>query len=204
MRIQIDQQAFQRAMKESPILVHAAIRKELTLSLHEFRDDLVEERMSGNTLMRRTGALARSWGSYVQGDDVKSLEGVVYSTSKYAATHEYGDPNRVPVRAKLLAIPLKASLTAAGVGRYNTPLRATLKGAFLKTWIMRSKKGNLILWGQKTKNSKPIPLFVLKKSVRIPARLGATDHFKGWLPRIASNINKAIAATLKGKTSGSK
>ena len=63
--------------------------------------------------------------------------------------------------------------TPAGVARFHSPLRLTLKGAFLKTWIQKSKRGNLILMGQKTKRSEPVPLFVLKRQVTIPPRMGA-------------------------------
>ena len=160
------------AFQAAPALVLTAMRRELKLGLMQYTSRLIQERLSGNPLARRTGTLARSWGVEVFGESIRSLRGVVFSTARHARIHEQGGVVR-PVHAKMLAIPLQAMRTPAGVARFHTPLRLTLKCAFLKTWIQKSKRGNLILMGQKTKRSEPVPLFVLKRQVTIPPRMGA-------------------------------
>lgn len=72
-----------------------------------------------------------------------------------------------PRRAKYLAIPLPNALTKAGVARYPSPLRDSLPRAFPGgTFVRRSRRGNLILFGLRVPGSTfPEPLFVLKKSV---------------------------------------
>ena len=160
------------AFQAAPALVLTAMRRELKLGLMPYTSRLIQERLSGTPLARRTGTLARSWGVEVFGESIRSLRGVVFSTARHARIHEQGGVVR-PVHAKMLAIPLQAMRTPAGVARFHTPLRLTLKGAFFKTWIQKSKRGNLILMGQKTKRSEPVPLFVLKRQVTIPPRMGA-------------------------------
>lgn len=200
------------AFQAAPALVLTAMRRELKLGLMQYTSRLIQERLSGNPLARRTGTLARSWGVEVFGESIRSLRGVVFSTARHARIHEQGGVVR-PVHAKMLAIPLQAMRTPAGVARFHTPLRLTLKGAFLKTWIQKSKRGNLILMGQKTKRSKPLPLFVLKRQVTIPPRMGAERMLRAFAettlkPRLALAIKGALQLAIararpkapKGKT----
>lgn len=71
-----------------------------------------------------------------------------------------------PKNARQLAIPLPAARTAAGVPRYASPLRVTLPRSFPGGTFVQ----NSILYGKPTPNSAPVPLFVLKDSVRIDPR----------------------------------
>jgi len=127
--------------------------------------------VSGDILHRRTGNLARSMGYRIDrdGDGIPQStigSGATLKTARmvYANIHEVGGVI-TPKRAKWLTIPLAAAQTPAGVARFSA---REAKGMFDKTFFRTSQAGNLILFG--TKGDEVIPLFVLKKSVTIPAR----------------------------------
>lgn len=127
----------------------------------------LQENLAGRILKRRTGHLASKTGitrARVQGRDLK-VE--VFTTGvPYAAIHEHGGVIS-PTRGRMLAIPLRAVLTPAGVAR-KSPRE------YMNTFIARSRAGNLIIF-QKIARDSIIPLFVLKESVTIPARHWASD-----------------------------
>ena len=105
------------------------------------------------------------------------INGVVGSNLAYARIHELGGTIR-PRRAKYLTIPLPATLTAqsgASRGRARD---------FRDTFIKRSKAGNLIIFREN--GGSITPLFVLKKSVSIPAR----PYLRPAMERGASYIIK--------------
>jgi phage gpG-like protein len=149
---------------------NGAIEKGLKKSCSSVLERLVAN-VSGVILKRRTGNLAKSMGWRI--DKVNEIpEGIIGSGASlninrmvYANIHETGGVI-TPKRAKMLAIPIGRALTRAGVARFK-PREITSAG-YDNSFIRRTNSGNLILFG--TKGSKLIPLFVLKDSVKIPAR----------------------------------
>jgi hypothetical protein len=126
---------------------------------------------SGIILKRRTGNLAKSLGWRVDKDQNGNWEGIIGSGATlktnrmiYANILETGGVIR-PVTAKMLAIPIGEALTPAGVARFK-PREITSQGGYEKSFIRRSKSGNLLLFGARGKSI--TPLFVLKDSVTIP------------------------------------
>lgn len=126
---------------------------------------------SGIILKRRTGNLAKSMGWRIDKANDGTPEAIIGSGATlqtnrmiYANILEVGGVIR-PVRAKMLAIPIGKALTGAGVARFK-PRQITSNG-YEKSFIRRSKAGNLILFGATGDNV--TPLFVLKDSVTIPA-----------------------------------
>ena len=61
-----------------------------------------------------------------------------------------------------------------------------------RTFVRRSKKGNLIIFTRSGKSL--IPLYLLKKEVKIPPRLGMQKTLEVGLPRF---VDKAMEAMLK-------
>jgi len=133
---------------------------------------------AGGLLRVRTGRLWGSIGSRVI-DDGRNLLGLVGSgvrqgtaRVKYANIHITGGTIKAKP-GKFLTIPTRHALTASG---------SQLKGGamsardFKNTFIRKSKTGTLIIF-QKNRNG-IIPLFILKRSVRIPKRdyIGATSQ----------------------------
>lgn len=124
-------------------------------------DYIAEHKLSGQKLKVRTGNLRRS----LQESRAKKVErrgdnviGTVGTNMEYAAIHEYGGTIR-PKKSKYLAVPLKAALTAKGVARGGPR-------DFKDTFFAMSKKGNLIMFGKSM--GKIIPLFAMKKEIKIP------------------------------------
>jgi phage gpG-like protein len=135
----------------------------------------------------RTGRLRGSITSKMFYDDSGVLSAYIGSGARtgdplpYAGIHEYGGTVR-PVRHKYLTIPLRANKTAAGVMRFSASELISTGNTFVRP----SKSFNLILFlkdKMKTK-TKAIPMFVLVKSVNIPARKYLSET-------VDKNINKA-------------
>lgn len=149
-------------------------------------DYIAEHKLSGQKLNVRTGSLRRS----LQESRAKkvitmgnNVIGTVGTNLKYAAIHEYGGTIR-PKRAKWLAIPLKGALTAKGVARGGPR-------DFKDTFFATSKKGNLILFGRSMGSI--IPLFAMKKEVKIPKK----PYMKPSLKEKSSDIIKFFSEDIQ-------
>ncbi len=147
---------------------------------------------SVDRLHSRSGALKRSIKSDVVGSSLNELAGSVFSDIIYSKVQEEGDI--IKARNKYvnvpggpyLNIPLSANKTAAGVTRFGAREVFRLGG-----FIVKSKKGNWLVMDRTG-----VPMFVLKKSVEIPARLGMEDSMKKeinpFLKRLDSDIDKRL------------
>src|SRR4030043_856019 len=116
-------------------------------------EKLLREHMSGpgdNSLAKRTGTAARSihldpaaveaGGTLVA---AKLYAGVIYAKVHFGPRGS--EVTITPIKAKMLAIPLAAAKTGAGVARGGPT-----SGIWGPTKCFRSKAGNLIIWGYKT------------------------------------------------------
>jgi hypothetical protein len=196
----------------------------LNATIQKMKAKLIKEQLSGPTsdtsVSRRTGSLARSItevAAIPEGGTVISARlqaGVVY-----APVHIGPRGTTVtihPSKAKMLAIPLEAAKTGAGVAR-----GAPMSGIWGPTKVFKSKAGNLIIWGyqvgksamgtrQKTvtgghtgavsisyargamEKGELTPLFVLKDSVVIRRRVDPKVDLVDWAkPVLAEEIKKA-------------
>lgn len=113
-------------------------------------------------LQVRTGALKNS----IEALPIRRTEHEIIGTVvagqklKYAKIHEFGGIIK-PINAAFLAIPIGEAKTAAGVARFS-PRQITAAGydgSFVKGGILFGKRGK-----------DAVPLFVLRSSVKIPAR----------------------------------
>lgn len=155
-------------------------------ALHAYVASLQTERLTGQALKVRTGALRRSFSVIVRGDAKNGVVGVVTTTSKYFGVHERGATIR-PVRAKFLAVPLQAAMTPAGVSRYPSPLRTSLPAAFPEGVFVH----NNVLFGKK--DGKAIALFALRKQIVIPPRIGAATL---WSSFAATTLQQIIGQSV--------
>ena len=153
----------QRAAGKLPQALEGLMRREMQLADRELVLNL-----TGRVLNRRTGSLARSVRHEVRrtGDRVTGTVGILQPgpAQRYAGIHITGGVIR-PRTARMLAIPLPAAQTAAGVSRFSSPRQ--VEGLF----AIRSKAGNLLL--VKRSGQGITPFFVLKSQVTIPKR----DYF---------------------------
>jgi hypothetical protein len=109
----------------------------------------------------------------------------------FLSVHEFGAT--IHAKDKLLTIPLPAALNDHGI-----PLKKSAR-EWQNTFVARSKKGNLLIF-QKV-GTAIIPLYVLKTSVVIPARLGMGDTLRTGLPYF---VDKAMDAMVKAMTGSAK
>jgi len=172
-----------------------------------FQSRFTEERLtkSGSPLtvgdrrkgvFRRSGDLAKGFITKVDGSDLRSLEGAVgwwqpFQAMK-AGVHEYGE-TITPKRSSYLAVPLPAVLTPTGRPRFGYSPRD-----WPNTRIQRSKAGNLFIV-QDNEGHDPTPLYILKKSVYIPPRLGLRKMWdsKAHQTAIARRLHQSTKEAIK-------
>lgn len=143
-----------------------------------------------NRLQRRSGKgiqSIRDSAKHDTGDDLGDIS-VSLGTGSMSI-HEEGGVIR-PSRAKYLTIPLPSACDRRGV-----PLKKSARD-WPDTFVIRSKRGNLLIV-QKNEDGGITPLYLLKSSVRIKARLGLektwTDYVDNRLERrIIDGIEKAL------------
>jgi len=164
---------------------------------------LRNERFTGGTtdskLAVRTGRLRAS----VRPDNIKvepdSVEAGVSFGTIYARVH-VGPRGQVttirPKRAKMLAIPLAAAMTAAGVSK-GTPRRGPWGETFIRALKNPGGKGQAIIFGKQeiTKGpragklrAKIVPLFILMRSVEIKARIHPEEILDYMEPRMRKEL----------------
>ncbi len=118
---------------------------------------------SGPNLRRRSGNMLRDIQKSIQVEGASSVASLVGRISG-PRIHEEGGTIRAK-SAKYLTIPLPAALDGRGV-----PLQRRARD-WQNTFVARSKRGNLLIF-RKLGRREITPLYVLKPSVTIPARLG--------------------------------
>ena len=80
------------------------------------------------------------------------------------SVHELGT-TITPKRSQFLTIPLSAALDGRGI-----PIRPSARD-WPRTFVKQSKRGNLLIFQRN--GATLVPLYLLKRSVQLPARLGA-------------------------------
>jgi len=145
---------------------------------------------SSRTLSRRSGDLIKSirQSVRVRGTRVDDITGEI-GGAFYASVHESGATIR-PKKAKYLAIPLPEALDRRGV-----PLKPGPRD-WPNTFVAESKKGNLLIFQRRT--GRIVPLYVLKREVKIPPRLGMGETLaKGQGFFVDRTIDRMLDAILR-------
>lgn len=185
------------------------VRQKMDAHGQKYINDLVTKRMSGRPgLNRRTGNLSRAWRSRLY--DSPLLGGLVLDInpegpgSEYADLMEFGNPNLRPKKSKYLWIPIAGNVTGKGTAQI-TPTEAINRGGFFAKGIFFGKaltKQNIPqhsrALGREGYKGKTIargtditPLFLLRRSVNIPARLGARVLWAQSGPALTASIDTA-------------
>ncbi len=207
----VDEERFRELLKKYPRQLAGAMRRALQRTIFRFREVFLQAKLHGRPgLNRRTGDLIRSFVAKVSAPSLNldALEAWSASRSPYAGIQETGGTVR-PKNRKYLAVPLPGALTKAGAIRgtlVGSPLEGESRPSLYNVpglFLIHSQAGNLLLAKKKGKGI--LPLFVLKKSVNIPPRMGFFETFRRWIakPRFQRYFRNAVNAAWE-KTRGNK
>lgn len=207
-----------KSLEQIELGIIAKAMKALNATNAKLKRKLLQQHLSGsgdNSLARRTGSLARSikeepampegGGTIIS---AKLSAGMIYAKVHFGPRGS--QVKIVPIKAKMLAIPLAAAKTASGVARAGPT--STIWGP---TRCFKSKAGNLIIWGYqagkapmgtktalgstlkkvftgKRSELSMVPLFVLKSSVVIKRRIDPRVDMVQWAkPIFLEELKKA-------------
>jgi len=154
-------------------------------------------RRPGMFLGRRTGALARNVDYYrlmmpVSGGvgGVKLVVNVDSQKVPYAKIHEEGGTIR-PKTKTYLTIPTKNAMTRAGVKR-KSALDYEDDPKYRGTFVMMKDgwRGPIIFGRPVQRNKKPVPLFLLRKEVKIDAKHWAEYALRRSLSTLERELSK--------------
>jgi len=147
---------------------------------------VVRDYLSGQSLHRRTGTLAREIASWMA-SDCDCVIGVPNDSPARKYAWLLGDEKKTirPTSAKFLTIPIGENLTGAGVARYSSP-REVPKGFFVRT-------GGKLLFGYKRgTRGKFRALFALVKSVTIQGSSALIDGVTASVDDMTAAIQTEI------------
>jgi hypothetical protein len=108
----------------------------------------------------------------------------------YLFVHEYGGTMRAK-RSQFMTIPLPAALNTDGTPKYRTARE------WNDTFVGESRAGNLLIFQRQGRQI--IPLYVLKKEVRVPARLGLRRVQEDAMDAFILRVANAVAEEVLGK-----
>lgn len=142
----------------------------------------------GSSLHNRSGDFRRSVRRETSGTTLAGLFSRVYSDSEYASIHESGGTVRATNKyvsvpgGPYLHIPTPSNLSGSGIPIFTPGQLFATGGRIIKSragkWLVMSGKG--------------VPMFVLVKSVTIPARLGMEDAVTDEIPTLLSVLNTEL------------
>jgi len=150
----------------------------------------------GGRLQNRSGALRSSVGFHLRGSRLHNLTLVMgvgkkgTDTAKYAGVQEEGKVISA-VNKQYMTIPLPNALTPGGKLKNNAKLHAYGSRGY-ETGRGRTFIDHHVIFAQKTPRSRPVALYKLTKSVRIPARLNAGRRVKLRLEAAFPRWNEAV------------
>lgn len=184
---------FEQSMAKKRAALPPAGRKALYLwaegALGKFKVDRLSG--GGGGLNVVSGDLRRSFQHRESGEDLSNLESHLYTTSKYAAIHEFGGTIR-PKNAKMLAIPIKGgpATRASGEPLYHSPLRSTLPQT-LDFFVDERGTGRFFLIDETGQ-----AWFRLVPSVKIPARMRFRETIKAQILELQERLKADFGAAL--------
>ncbi|MCK9243669.1 MAG: hypothetical protein WC877_05195 [Dehalococcoidales bacterium] len=150
---------------------------------------IARDYLSGQSLSRRTGMLAKHIGSWLH-EPLHLIVGVPDNSPVDKYKWLLGDESKTitPKRARALTIPIGEALTAAGVPKYQSVRDAA---AQLGVKLFRPKGSNVLGYAR-GKKGKFRPLFVLVKSVFIQGSSALSDGVLDNLDVISGEIENEI------------
>lgn len=156
----------------------------------------------GTKLRTRTGALRSSAGGRVTGNKLGSLKALLRiggGRAGYARIQEEG--GTITAQDKMLTIPLRQALRPnTGTLKPGAKIRKGPDGYFTTmgpTFVLNLGGRPVIM--VKRKGGDVVPLYTLRRSVKIPPRLGATQELLDVgqlkLPEMSDNLLRVLVMT---------
>jgi phage gpG-like protein len=149
----------------------------------------VTDRIRFGPLNSRTGQLARSMTTSVEGSSMRNISARVYTKSPYAPIQELGGTVRAKRAYKglkggpYLNIPASANKTSAGVMR--SPASSVFsQGGYIVPITSPRARYAVMLNG--------VPMFWLVKDVKIPPRLGLIKATEDEVPTLLSSLDQVL------------
>ena len=165
--------------------VEGEFRKRRVLAMRRILDLLDREAQRRLRPRKRRGKLANLFQKIdARADDVS---GRIGPRVPYGRIIERGGIIK-PKRRKWITIPLPAAQTSQRVAQHGAR-------KFANTFFAKSKAGNLLLF--QNRGGQAIPLFVLKKSVRIPKRPYLLPAARAKQARIVEEMGDAYVASVR-------
>ncbi|ASP22057.1 hypothetical protein ANTHELSMS3_03427 [Antarctobacter heliothermus] len=176
---------FREAQDELGIPVSREMRRFLQEQMAEIAARHGGSITTSTTLARRSGKLVAALRRAARVKDVKTLGRVTGRVKLRADRAVHEDGGRIkPTSGQYVTVPLPAALNANG-----TPKKARARD-WPNTFMAKSRKGNLLIFQRK--GGRLVPLYALKKSVTVPARLGAVRSAREAAPVFADRALSAI------------
>ena len=177
-------------LDELPEALFTNTRKEISRSLFNIQSGITKPMKSGvYGLQSRTGNLARSIQTKLEGKTLETLQGSVFTNSLYAPIHELGGT----VTAKkaytklrggpFLNIPAAANKTPVGITRLTAGSVFAQGGYIIPIKAPKAKYAVML-------NGKP--MFWLVKQVTISPTLRMEKTAEDEIPTLLSNLNKLL------------
>ncbi|MBV7393256.1 hypothetical protein [Mameliella sediminis] len=176
---------FREGQDELGIPVSREMRRFLEEQMQELASRHGGSITTSTTLARRSGKLVAALRRAARVKDVKTLGRVTGRVKLRADRAVHEDGGRIkPTSGQYVTVPLPAALNANG-----TPKKQRARD-WPNTFTAKSKAGNLLIFQRR--GGKLIPLYALKKSVTVPARLGAVRSARNDAPIFADRALSAI------------
>lgn len=143
---------------------------------------------TSNSVSKRSGGFQAAIldGVTVKGTMLGDLTGYIVVPEPYAI-HETGGKRKM--RDKLIAVPLPAALDGSGNPIYMSPRQ------WGNTFVAETGRGNVVIF--QNRGGSIVPLYVLKTSVTIPARLGIGRTLESGLPRLVEQMLDTLVQGFK-------
>jgi len=150
----------------------------------------IEKGLKRNTtsiLKQRSGDLHKSIDKQLSGQGLSTLTGSVWIGTPYATTHEFG----ATITAKNAYKGVEGGpYLNIPIPNFNTDSRGLMKQTAREVfaqggYVQKSKKGNWLVFSRDGK-----PMFLLRKQVTIPARLGMFKLLDESIPILLKEIEE--------------
>ena len=191
--IQAALKGFEASMKKKREALPPAGQKALSLWAEGALGHFKVKQLTGRPGLKSvSGDLLKSFHHKEYGETLADLRSVLFTTSKYAAPHEFSATIR-PKKGQFLAIPIKGgpATRASGEPLYHSPLRQTLPQQ-LDFFVEETASGSFVLMDETGK-----AWFNLVKKVFIPARMRFRETIKAQILQLQERLKAQFGAALQ-------